>query len=191
MKSAPLMLLVFALITGSPVLSSAATITVSSTDFIPVQTSFALELGQWYLLEIDGTYTYSSSERIADAEFAFDPDSNAWLEELPGVTQQAFNLDVLINGVPTNWLGTTDGVNFAPHTYSPTHVYRQYILGQGLPLSLVIYDSSYDWNEGSLKASIARVPEPSSLLLLGTALFGLPALRKKRNACPVAAAKCA
>jgi PEP-CTERM motif-containing protein len=181
-NAAALMLLAFVLIAGSPTLSSAETITISSTNFVPVQTSFALELGQWYLLEIGGAYTYAPGGRIADAEFAYEPDSGTWLEELPGVTQQEINLDVLINGVSTNWLGTVDGVNFAPHTYSPTHVYRQYIQGLGLPISLVVYDSSYDHNEGSLKATITAVPEPSSLLLLGAALFGLTVLRRQRFA---------
>jgi hypothetical protein len=53
--------------------------------------------GQTYLIEVSGWYTYAPGGRIADAEFASSPDDNAWLEELPGVENQTYNLDLLVN----------------------------------------------------------------------------------------------
>src|SRR5207342_2100066 len=97
---------------------TALTLTLPSDTYVPTETTLATQVGETYLIEVTGTYTYAPGGRIADAEFAFDPDTNAWLEELPGVVNQGFNLDVLINGVPQDWLGSADGRNYHPHTFS-------------------------------------------------------------------------
>lgn len=112
------------------------------------------------MIEVSGSYTYAPGGRIADAEFAYNPDDNAWLEELPGVENQEYNLDLLVNEAHYDWLGSADGKRFAPHTYSQNHVYRIYVVGDGEPLSFRIYDSSYDWNEGSLTLKISPVSKP-------------------------------
>jgi hypothetical protein len=102
-------------------------------------------------------YTYSGGGRFADAEFAYDPDANAWLEELPGMVNQSYNLDLLVNGAPQNWRGSSDGQHFAEHTFSQNHVYRITVKDNGVPLSFVLYDSSYDGNDGAVTVTISRV----------------------------------
>lgn len=67
-------------------------------------------------------------------------------------------LELLVSNSTQDWLGSVDGENFTPHTYSPNHVYRLEVTGTGNPLSFSIYDSSYDWNEGSLTVSITPAP---------------------------------
>jgi hypothetical protein len=121
------------------------------------------------MIEVSGTYTYAPGGRIADAEFAYDPDGDRWLEELPGVINREFNLELLVNETPQNWLGSSDGFNFYPHTLSPDHTYQLSFTGQGSPVSFRIYDSSYDWNSGFLTVSLetAPIPEPSTITLLG------------------------
>lgn len=96
--------------------------------------------------------------RIADAEFSYNPDENAWFELGPGDPATVdYNLDLLVNESQYDWLGSTDGKRYAAHTFSPNHVYRIYIVGDGEPLSFRIHASSYDWNEGSLTVKI-RTP---------------------------------
>jgi len=132
---------------------------VSSESFIPIETTLVTKVGEKYRIEVSGIYTYAPGGRFADADFAYDPDANAWLEELPGVVNQSYNLDLLVNGAPQNWRGSSDGKHFAEHTFSQNHVYRITIKGNGLPLSFVVYASSYDWNDGALTVTISRVQQ--------------------------------
>jgi len=123
-----------------------------------IETALALQEGESYLIEVQGIYTYAPGNRVADAEFAYDPDSNLW-SELGGGPAETIeqNLDLLVNGAAVDWLGSTDGKRFLPHTYSQNHVYRLVLVGNGQPVSFRIYDVSNDWNEGSLTVSISRV----------------------------------
>ena len=91
--------------------------------------------GHAYEIFVEGTYTYTlPGKQPADAEWFHD--GYDWKEEL--ATHHPWNLDLLIDGVGYDWMGTADGVNFYTHTYSPSHVYKlvDYI-GEGLPIALV------------------------------------------------------
>ncbi len=136
--------------------ASLETLQVSSLSSIPIQSTTILEAGKIYVIEAGGTYTFAPGGRIADAEFAYDPDINLFYEELEVVNKE-FNLDLFVNGESKDWLGSSNGIDFYPHTFSPNHNYRLYIEGQGQPLSFYIYDSSYDWNEGYLTVTINSI----------------------------------
>jgi hypothetical protein len=156
----------FLITTTISTMSLAATeiLQVWSTTATPVETSSALEDGVEYLIEASGTFTYSSGGRIADAEFSLALSYGGpagWFEANPGNPE--YVLDLLVNGSPLDWLGSSDGINFSPHTYSPDHVYRFFLIGEGLPISFVIYDTSYAWNDGYLTVSISPVIEPVSI----------------------------
>jgi len=86
-------------------------------------------------------------------------------------------LDLLINLTAVDWLGSSDGDTWAPHTYSPDHVYRYDYTGTGSAVRLSISDwypfydeGDYTDNVGALDVEITAIPEPASLivwLLLG------------------------
>ena len=135
------------------------TLQVSSLTGEPVETSFALELGQEYLVEVTGTYYYAGvgGIRIADAEFALVEDYLGWQEE-PSIIPN--NLDLFVNGTPQDWLGSVDGATFSPHTFSPDHTYRLSVIGGGVPISFAIYDSSYDGNDGYLTVTVSLRQSP-------------------------------
>ena len=76
-------------------------------------------------------------------------------------------LELLVNGLDLDWLGTTDGVNFSAHTYSPTHVYRLYLTGTGIALDFHIEDTQYTDSSLFLQVEISTVPKPATLMLLG------------------------
>lgn len=48
------------------------------------------------------------------------------------------------------------------------------------PFLGVPFDSDFDYNDMVLVVRQSEIPEPSSMLLLGAALFGVPAIRKRR-----------
>jgi hypothetical protein len=124
-----------------------------------VTSSTILQEGQMYVIEARGTYIYwGTGQKPADAEWyerAYEPGS--WLEFSPDPCDDPSILDLLIDGTGYDWLGTTDGINFAPHVYSPSHVYRLYYVGEGKTIDLKIEDGSganvLD-NSGSLEVEI-------------------------------------
>lgn len=126
---------------------------ISSLSPDVVESITVLESGKTYVIEVSGTYTFAPGGRIADAEFWYNPDTLSWYEEIE-VPPVEYNLDLMVNNVPRDWLGSADGVNYYPHTFSPDHKYILYIQGENHPISFYIYDSSHDWNEGSLTVSI-------------------------------------
>ena len=92
-------------------------------------------------------------------------------------------LDLLINNTEYDWLGTTDGINFAPHTYSPLHIYMIDSFvgnGQAISLSFRIQDADASDNSGYLNVSIT--PEPATLFLL--TIGGLFLRKRKPQTCP-------
>lgn len=129
----------------------------------PTVTSSPLEDGKWYVIEARGTFVYDSyHSRIADAEWAQKnaPEPPDWVENR---NHPAFEdiQDLLVNEATHDWMGTTDGVNFASHTYSPSHIYRLEWLGTGEAIAFRIEDaigsSQYD-NIGFLEVEISELP---------------------------------
>lgn len=141
----------------------------------PVITTPALETNHQYLVEVSGTYKYNSSWGVADAEWSnysywsVGPGA-PWIEDI-GDDRYEDALDVLIDGTAVDWRGTEDGITFAPHTYSPTHVYRYKILGAGQPVTFQIADylgAHPTDNSGSLQLEITDqgvIPEPTTLII--------------------------
>ena len=98
-------------------------------------TSSVLSVGIAYRIEATGTYGWGTG--TADAEWVLSGVSGTPVELYPagGFTLATDTLDLLIDGVAVNWMGTADGITWAAHTYSPSHVYRLEIVGAGNPLA--------------------------------------------------------
>jgi hypothetical protein len=126
--------------------------------------SQSLLSGFEYIIEASGTY-YSGARN--DAAWYTWTYPTGWTEAD----------DLRVNGQSINWLGTVDGENFLPHTFSPSHVYRYYVFGADLPVDFFIYDGYYPDNSGSLQVNIT--PEPATICLLS--LGGLAVLRRRKT----------
>ncbi len=168
------------------------TLEVSSLGPVPVG-SLALVPGQPYLFEASGVWNHwtADPEALTDAEWGrHQPyvigqwDWYELQEDYPWVTYEKDVLDLVINETAIDWLGSSDGVNWAAHTFSPDHVYRYEWAGQGQSVSFMIADhtpfgsSYYHDNSGSLTVRIYTVPEPVTLALLGVG--GLTVMRRRR-----------
>ena len=160
------------------------TLWVDGTSYTEVF-SKSLQSGQQYLIEVTGTYRIAGAT-WADAEWAqyvtgsWD-DPNDLVEYWPGGAPEL--VDVAINGQDVNWMGTSDEVVdtesvFAPHTYSPSHTYRYYLVGDGNSVAFSIYDDPYNDNAGGLDVTIF-IPEPAVLSLL--TVGGVVLLQRKRK----------
>ena len=151
------LLSVIILISVFPVVNAHAapleTLQISSVNQSQVYSDTILEMGKIYMLEANGIYTFAPGDRLADAEFSFNPDTFAWNEDL-GNIYEPYVLDLLVNGQSQDWLGSSNGINYSQHTFSPNHNYRLFIEGQGIPVSFRIFDESYDWNDGNLTVTI-------------------------------------
>lgn len=144
--------------------------------FVPadgtIVTSSMLESGQLYRIRAEGTYDYSWDDLPADAEWHLRQGQTVWEEDFwdyGGGFYIYEELDLLINDIEYDWLGTTNGINFAPHTYSPSHVYILDFMGAGEEISLYFYiqDIEPGDNSGQLTVTISEIPEPTTLILLG------------------------
>lgn len=156
--------------------------------------SSPLTQGQLYEFTASGTYYYGwYGEQTADAEWIFGnaPQiSEYWTWPVAGGPFGESNdiLDICINDTSVSWLGTTDGLNYSPHTYSQdTHTYKYYFTGTGDPVKFHIADETpfgvgdcTGDNSGCLTVAINEIPEPSTAVFV---LFGLAAmsLRKARS----------
>lgn len=164
----------------------AETLTIPATTSGAV-TSSVLSVGIAYRIEATGTYGWGTG--TADAEWILSGVSGTPVELYPagGFTLATDTLDLLIGGVAVNWMGTADGINWAAHTYSPSHVYRLEIAGAGNPLAFSIADQTpfgpgyYSDNGGSLAVDISVVPEASSGILFGLVGLGLLGVRRCRS----------
>ena len=156
-----------------------AQLMVNSQNPIAVQ-SPSLGAGVEYLFTVSGLYSYDYGADYADAEFS--SYRGVWSEYYYGIPSATDTLDLVVNGSFVDWLGSTDGINYAAHTFSPDTVYRYYYTGTGWPASFYIYDASRYDNAGSLMVDIEEVPEPSGLLaLVGGCAGALAAIRRKRT----------
>ena len=126
-----------------------------------------------YLFVVEGTFLFGNSPHLADAEFTREWCSSDihdvctigfctacsnglfWIEE----RWDNSNLDLLINEENVDWRGTTGGLIFQKHTFSPTHTYVTYYRGEGTPISLRIADSHYDDNNGGLSVTLMPVDD--------------------------------
>jgi hypothetical protein len=96
--------------------------------------------------------------------------------------------DLFVNDVGVQWLGSSDGINWSEHTFSPDHVYRLYLVGTGNRVKFHVADhvpiepaNCYGDNSGTLMVSIEPVPEPPALsgFISGIAFLSSAALRKQ------------
>jgi|GEM_PF-1887916 len=125
--------------------------------FVPADGSLVasapLTAGWSYIIEARGTYGYKKvePEKIADAEWAYSRTGDvwAWVE-----TPSGDDLDLYVNAADIVMMGTEDGETFSPHVFSPGHIYRARVFGEGEPIELSIYDERYDDNKGGLDVTI-------------------------------------
>jgi MYXO-CTERM domain-containing protein len=175
---------------GTHLCSAVTPFTVEAGSSQPAWTDFNLLAGHTYQVRVEGTFIYNSflsdgTTFIADAEWAWDQGvkDGSWIERWPDPNGTGYFMDLLINGQGLDWRGTADlnpGPNsvFSAHTYSPSHVYETDMVGQGAPISFLVWDSDV-WfdNAGSLSVSVIEVPEPTAGAL---AVLGLGALGFRR-----------
>jgi hypothetical protein len=159
--------------------------------------SSPLTAGKMYLVTASGVATNYNGAGYFDAEWQTQPNSTIWEEydsTSDGSTGGAWTgqrdiMDIFINDVGVDWLGSIDGTNWSAHTYSPSHVYRQYIVGNGSAVKFHVADprpiQPVDWysdNAGSLTVQVTAIPELSGFLTL---LCGIGAagakLRRRRE----------
>ena len=142
-----------------------------------------LQVGRTYLFEASGTYKYWLPNKVwADAEFT--ENYSGTTERYPTFSEDI--LDLIIDGIAVDWLGNS-GSGWTPHTLSPNHVYRYYVIGNGSPVNLAIadwrplLDQDYTGdNEGSLQVAVTGVPDAgSAVALLGGAFTILGVLGRK------------
>lgn len=177
------------------VATGANTLLVDSSNSSAVSTSFNLLAGHTYAVQVQGTFTYNmfltdwSTTYMADADWMWNQatQDGSWTERWPDSRTPDYFMHLLVNGQDPLWLGTTDltpGPNsvFTAHTFSPSHVYEAQVVGQGAPISFLLYDSPYWYdNVGNLTLSITEVPEPGSCALLGLGVAMLGMLRHRRS----------
>ncbi|MBN2445135.1 MAG: PEP-CTERM sorting domain-containing protein [Phycisphaerae bacterium] len=171
---------------GAPILPALETLSVSSDGTVE-QSTVILEEGVQYWILAEGTYSQGgTAENRADAEFSHEPYYEVW--DWYEYRLDSSCLDLLVNGQDIDWRGSSlddpDPIahfgTFAPHTFSPSHMYWFPIVGDGNAVSLMIQDSVYGDNSGSLTASIYPVPEPGTLSLLSLAGMGLFSAWRRR-----------
>jgi hypothetical protein len=157
----------------------------TETFFVPASgitiTSSILEAGKQYQIRAEGAYIYSYANLPADAEWHLRDGATNWEEDYWDTRTNFYRyseLDLLVNNTEYDWLGTTDGINFSAHTYSPNHIYLiNSFIGSGQAVNFRIQDIDASDNSGQLSVSINEVPEPVTLMLLG---LGSLMIRRKR-----------
>jgi hypothetical protein len=117
-----------------------------ATGYAPVAKGFGQTPAWWADAEWADHYEgvgYPGGNRLYHEEHPFG-DPNCW--------------DLLVDGRPVDWLGSADGTTWAPHTYSPDHVYRYEVVGQGKPVNLKRADHMRDSRSGSLRVQVTPLP---------------------------------
>jgi hypothetical protein len=145
----------------------AGTMTIESTNDTPVWCS-PLVSGTPYCIQATGWYYFAYSPGIPDLR---EEDANYFFLN-NGNSVQVQYAPLRIDNQIVPWLGTVDGSTFVVNTYSPSHVYNYYLIGDGLAHSFVIADVFYPDNLGSLQVSISQVPIPAlTITVAGTNSF--------------------
>ena len=134
----------------------AETLTIASTTATPVWCS-PLVSGTPYCIQASGWFYFAywpgiPDLRESDANFFF-LDNGSSVLVLDGILQ--------IDNQAVSWFGTVDGSTFSTNTYSPSHIYNYYLVGDGLAHSFVIADDYYPDNLGSLQVSLSPIPIPT------------------------------
>ena len=129
----------------------------SSTHGVTCQT---LARGVVYVMEVSGTVGFDSGSDRADAEFV--QLQGDWRERYAPSGYSFDAMDLLVNGVEVHWEGTRDGgKTWETHTFSPTHVYRSVVIGDGSPASFRFSDGAgmfrYRDNDASFTVTVYRV----------------------------------
>jgi len=125
--------------------------------------STTLASGINYILEVSGFFNVGGGNQ-ADAEY-YDFGN-------PKDFNGAVDIGVSVDQTPFDW-----------GAYSPTHVYSGVIMGTGVAVDFSYADTEPGDNEDKpLSLTISAVPEPTSLLLLSSAVGGLVVFRKRVKA---------
>src|SRR6516225_4857884 len=133
----------------------AETITIESTNDTPVWSS-PLVSGTPYCIQATGWFYFAYSPGIPDLR---EDDANYFFLDNGNPVQVQY-APLRIDSQVVPWLGTVDGSTFAADTFSPSHVYNYYLVGDGLAHSFVIADVFHPDNLRSLQVSISPVPIP-------------------------------
>ena len=173
--------------------ASAEILTVPATNITGVWSSTLLG-GQMYEVTASGIYDFSYGHWVVDAEWTwlYGTISEYWRYVDGGGPGSEANdiMDLVIDDQPITWLGTVDGVNWQPHTYSAvSHTYKCFLTGVGTPVNFHVADvwpfgnggNATGDNAGYLTVTITPVPEPSSLLTLLCGLSGIAGMLRRRN----------
>ena len=130
----------------TPPLAEGQKYTLIASGYAPVAKGFGRTPAWWGDAEWADYYEgegYPGGKRVYHEEHPFN-DPNCW--------------ELLMDGRPMDWLGSADGQNWAPHTYSPDHMYRCEIIGQGKPINLKRLDNMRDGRSGNLQVQLTPLP---------------------------------
>ena len=142
----------------------AETMTIQSTTATPVWSS-PLISGTPYCIQASGWYYFAYSPGIPDLR---QNDANYFFLN-NGNSVRVIYAPLRIDNQIVSWLGTVNGSTFSTDSYSPSHIYNYYLIGDGLAHSFAIADIVYGDNFGSLQVSISPVPIPVlTITLAGT-----------------------
>jgi hypothetical protein len=131
-------------------------LTIESTNATPTWCS-PLVSGTPYCIQASGWFYFAYSPGIPDLR---EDDANYFFLN-NGNSVQVQYAPLRIDSQIVSWLGTVDGSTFAVDTYSPSHIYNYYLIGDGLAHGFVIADVFYPDNFGSLQVSILPTPIPT------------------------------
>ncbi|MCX6928384.1 MAG: hypothetical protein NT154_35020, partial [Verrucomicrobia bacterium] len=110
--------------------------------------------GVEYVIRASGTWFFNGPGNptfVCDAAFQTFNAGATWI----GYGYYGGTLQVTNGSIA--WFGTTNGTDFRPQTFSPSHIYQSTWFGAGQPLAFFILDSLYSDNSGSLQVSILAV----------------------------------
>ena len=130
-----------------------------------------------YDIYASGTFFFSYPGHLgeyADAEWSRHM-TGEWTEEWA-----TNNNDLSVNGTFWDWKGLLPDGTYAEHAFSDAHIYKLRVYVEN-EFRFAIYDTNYNDNVGGLDVRIEAVPEPSSLLALGTLISPIVFLKWRRK----------